>query len=93
LAVLAVLTCPPGTRISQRDNQEVVRYIQRGESVSAAETLGRTSPIDLEKLKALEENVAALIAGGRRARQPHRGRLERSVVAFEQRDQTDPDDA
>jgi hypothetical protein len=35
---------------------EVTRYIQRGESVAASETLGRSSPLYLEKLKALEEH-------------------------------------
>jgi len=42
----------------QRKNalaSEVTRYIQRGESVAASETLGRSSPLYLEKLKALEE--------------------------------------
>jgi|ERR1044072_513402 hypothetical protein len=35
---------------------EVTRYIQRGESVAASETLGRSSPLYLEKLKKLEED-------------------------------------
>lgn len=35
---------------------EQVRYIQRGESLGAAESLARTSPVYLEKLKALEES-------------------------------------
>jgi len=41
----------------QRKNalaSEVVRYIARGESVAAAESLGRSSPVYLERLKALE---------------------------------------
>lgn len=37
---------------------EVTRYIQRGESVAASETLGRSSPLYLEKLKKLQEDYA-----------------------------------
>ena len=35
---------------------EVTRYIQRGESVAASDTLGRSSPLYLEKLKKLQED-------------------------------------
>jgi len=37
---------------------EVTRYIQRGESVAASETLGRSSPLYLEKLKQLQKDYA-----------------------------------
>jgi thioredoxin-like negative regulator of GroEL len=35
---------------------EVTRYIQRGESVAAAESFGRSSPLYLERIKALEQS-------------------------------------
>lgn len=37
---------------------EQIRFITRGESVSAAENLARSSPAYLEKFKALERNYA-----------------------------------
>lgn len=37
---------------------EQVRFIQRGESVAAAENLARSSPAYLEQFKALEKNFA-----------------------------------
>jgi hypothetical protein len=37
---------------------EQVRFIQRGESVAAAENLARSSPVYLEKFKALEKSYA-----------------------------------
>lgn len=37
---------------------EQIRYINRGETVSGSETMARTSPIYLEKLKALESSYA-----------------------------------
>lgn len=45
----------------QRKNilaSEQVRFIQRGESVAAAENLARSSPVYLEKLRELEKNYA-----------------------------------
>jgi hypothetical protein len=45
----------------QRKNalaSEQVRFITRGESVAAAETLARSSPIYLERFKNLEKNYA-----------------------------------
>lgn len=52
----------------QRKNalaSEQVRFIQRGESVAASETLARSSPIYLERFKQLEKdyaNACAVIA-------------------------------
>lgn len=37
---------------------EQVKYIQRGESVAASETLARSNPIYLERFKALEKSYA-----------------------------------
>lgn len=45
----------------QRKNalaSEQVRFIQRGESVAAAENLARSSPVYLEKFKQLEKSYA-----------------------------------
>lgn len=49
----------------QRKNalaSEQVRFIQRGESVAAAENLARSSPIYLERFKQLEKDYAAACA-------------------------------
>lgn len=37
---------------------EQVRFIQRGESVAASETLARSSPVYLERIKGLEKDFA-----------------------------------
>ena len=37
---------------------EQVRFIQRGESVAAAENLARSSPVYLERFKALEKSYS-----------------------------------
>jgi hypothetical protein len=37
---------------------EQIKYIQRGESVAAAENLARSNPVYLEKLKQLEKDFA-----------------------------------
>jgi hypothetical protein len=49
----------------QRKNalaSEQVRFIQRGESVAAAENLARSSPVYLEKFKQLEKTYAEACA-------------------------------